>query len=242
MGVCDFFRSRGNSPALFRLPSHQFLRLLLWVQWRSFCARLRGIRRESPLLLLVLAGFVLCYFGLGYWLFYAGLNYLHQFPLVGTLLSQRILFLIFGFFFVMLVFSNLIIGYSTLFRNRETQWFLSLPISHRDVYRWKFFEALAISSWALVFLSAPMMAAYGRSIECRSIFYMEIALVYLPFVIIPALFGSWLILFLVRILARPGVQNALLSLAVISVVAIILGVKPISDTDAMHQQDVLSFG
>jgi ABC-2 type transport system permease protein len=33
----------------------------------------------------------------------------------------------------------------------------------------------------------------------------------------------------------------LLSLAVVSVVAIILGVKPISDTDAMHQQDVLSF-
>lgn len=193
------------------------------------------------MLLLVLAGFVLCYFGLGYWLFYAGLNYLHQFPLVGTLLSQRILFLIFGFFFVMLVFSNLIIGYSTLFRNRETQWFLSLPISHRDVYRWKFFEALVISSWALVFLSAPMMAAYGRVHGVPLIFYLQIASVYLPFVIIPALFGSWLILFLVRILARPGVQNALLSLAVISVVAIILGVKPISDTDAMHQQDVLSF-
>jgi ABC-2 type transport system permease protein len=205
------------------------------------CARLRGIRRESPLLLLVLAGFILCYFGLGYWLFYTGLNYLHQFPLVGTLLSQRILFLIFGFFFVMLVFSNLIIGYSTLFRNRETQWFLSLPISHRDVYRWKFVEALAISSWALVFLSAPMMAAYGQVHGVPLIFYLQIALVYLPFVIIPALFGSWLILFLVRVLARPGVQNALLSLAVVSVVAIILGVKPISDTDAMHQQDVLSF-
>ena len=76
--------------------------------------------------------------------------------------------------------------------------------------------ALAISSWALVFLSAPMMAAYGQVHGVPLIFYLQIALVYLPFVIIPALFGSWLILFLVRVLARPGVQNALLSLAVVS--------------------------
>ena len=64
----------------------------------------------------------------------------------------------------MLIFSNLIIGYSTLFRNRETMWFLSMPISHESIYHWKFFETLAIpSSWALIFLSAPLMVAYGTA-------------------------------------------------------------------------------
>jgi hypothetical protein len=111
------------------------------------------------------------------------------FPLVGALLSQRILFLIFGFFFVMLVFSNLIIGYSTLFKNRETQWMLSLPIRHLDVYRWKFCEALAVSSWALIFLSAPMMMAYGQVQQVAPVFYVQVALLYVPFVIFPRFSG-----------------------------------------------------
>ena len=133
----------------------RLFRLLLWVQWRSLLARVRGLRKRSPLLPAVLVGFVIGYLLLGYFLFYHGLHFIFAFPAVGALLSQRILFLIFGFFFVMLVFSNLIIGYSTLFKNRETNWFLTLPIRHADVYRWKFLECLVVSSWALMFLSAP---------------------------------------------------------------------------------------
>ena len=97
----------------------RFFRLVLWVQWRSLLARVRGLRKRSPLLPVLLIGFVLGYLLLGYFLFHRGLDFIYAFPAVGALLSQRILFLIFGFFFVMLVFSNLIIGYSTLFKNRE---------------------------------------------------------------------------------------------------------------------------
>ena len=223
------------------MTTPRFFRLLLWVQWRSLLARLRGIRRQSPLLLVVLAAFVLGYLGIGYWLFFAGLNYLHNFPLVGSLLSQRILYLIFGFFFVMLVFSNLIIGYSTLFKSRETTWFLSLPLAHRNVYRWKFLEALVVSSWALIFLSAPMMIAYGRVHEVPPAFYAQIAVAYVPFVVLPALAGSWVIVFLVRILARRWVKKAALLVAAGIVLVLLFGVKPVTDADAVSQQDVLSF-
>ncbi len=223
------------------LTTPHFFRLLLWVQWRSLLARLRGIRRESPLLLVVLAGFVLGYLAVGYWLFHAGLKYLHNFPLVGSLLMQRILFLIFGFFFVMLVFSNLIIGYSTLFKSRETTWFLSLPVTHRNVYRWKFLEALVVSSWALIFLSAPMMIAFGRVHEVPLAFYAQIAAAYLPFVVLPALAGSWIIVFLVRVLAHRWVKKGALLLAAGIVLLLIFGVKPVTDADAVAVQDVLSF-
>jgi hypothetical protein len=228
-----------NSPAPASAP--QLFRLLVWVQWRSFCARVRGVRRESPLLLFVLGGFIIGYLLVGYWLFHAGLNYLHHFPLVGTLLSQRILFLIFGFFFVMLVFSNLIIGYSTLFKNRETQWFLSLPIPHRNVYRWKFMESLAVSSWALIFLSAPMMAAYGKVNSVPPLFYLQTMVVYLPFIVLPALCGSWFILLLVRVVGHPWVKRIALTLAIVAVLALIFGIKPVTDADAVAQNDVLSF-
>ena len=223
------------------MTAPRFFRLLLWVHWRSFLARVRGVRRESPLLLVVLAAFVLGYLGIGYWLFFSGLKYLHHFPLVGSLLSQRILYLIFGFFFVMLVFSNLIIGYSTLFKSRETTWFLSLPLTHRNVYRWKFLESLVVSSWALIFLSAPMMIAYGRVHEVPAAFYAQIAVAYLPFVVLPALAGSWVIVFLVRILAQRWVKRAALLVGAGIVLALLFGVKPVTDADAVTQQDVLSF-
>jgi ABC-2 type transport system permease protein len=223
------------------LSTPRLFRLLLWVHWRSLIARLRGVRRESPLLLGMLALFVFGYLGVGYWLFRAGLNFLHSFPLVGNLLSQRILYLIFGFFFVMLVFSNLIIGYSTLFKSRETNWLLSLPVSHTDIYRWKFLEALAVSSWALIFLSAPMMIAYGQVHEVPLGFYLEIAVAYLPFVILPALAGSWVMVFLVRILARRNVKRAVIFLAVAAILLLIFGLKPVTDADAASQQETLSF-
>jgi ABC-2 type transport system permease protein len=219
----------------------EFLRLMLWMQWRSLVARVRGLRQQSPFLIFVLVGFVLGYLCIGYGLFRWGLHFLYHFPLVGALLSQRILFLIFGFFFVMLMFSNLIIGYSTLFKNRETQWFLSLPLRHRDVYRWKFLEALVVSSWALIFLSAPMMAAYGQVQRVPPMFYFQAALLYVPFVVLPALLGSWLILGLVRVVGHPITKRLLLATAVVIVFALIFSIRPVADTDAVAEQDVVSF-
>ncbi len=217
------------------------MRLLLWVEWRSFLARVRVVRKESPLLLFVLGGFVLGYLVVGYILFHTGLDYLYHFPLVGSLLSQRILFLIFGFFFVMLVFSNFIIGYSTLFKNRETQWLLTLPVRHLNVYRWKFIEALAVSSWALIFLSAPMMAAFGGVHSVGAIFYFRVALLYGPFVVLPALCGSWSVLLLVRVIAKPFMKRAAILFGTGSVLLLAFGLTPISDFDAVAQQDVISF-
>jgi len=219
----------------------ELFHLLMWVQWRSLLARLRGLREQSPWLILLLVGFVLGYLALGYWLFRWGLEFLYNFPLVGALLSQRILFLIFGFFFVMLVFSNLIISYTTLFKNHESQWLLSLPIKHRDVYRWKFLEALVVSSWALMFLSAPLMVAYGQVHQVTPVFYLQVALLYAPFVVLPALLGSWLVLGLVRVLNQPLLKRVLLIGGAAAVLLALFSIRPVSDTEAANANEVLSF-
>ena len=221
--------------------SLRLLRLFFWLHWRSFTARVAQSRRESPLLIFVFSGFVLSYLVFGFLLFREGLRYLYKFPLIGSLLAERILYLIFGFFFLMLVVSNLIIGYSTLFKNSEAQWFLSLPIRHRDVYRWKFIEALSISSWALFFLSAPMLAAYGVVHDVPWPFYLLVALGYLPFVVIPAVVGSWLILLLVRVLSRPWVKKALLASGALLLAFIFFSTKPVTEAEASGVQEALLF-
>ena len=215
--------------------------LLMWVHWRSLLAGIRGLRRQSPLLIVILVVFVLSYVVLGYLLFRWGLQFLYHVPLIGALLSSRILFLIFGFFFIMLVFSNLIIGYSMLFRNRETEWMMSLPIRHRDVYRWKFLEALVVSSWALIFLSAPLMIAYGQVHQVKAVFYLQVALLYGPFVIIPALIGSWLVLVLARVLTQPIVKRLLIIGGAAALVLLLLAVHPVSEADEVAAHEALTF-
>ena len=229
-------RMRGSS-----LRSVRLLRLLLWTRWRTLLAQMRAIRKKSRLLLFVLGSFILGYLAAGFGLFYTGFNFLHRFPIIGSLLSERILFLIFAFFFLMLVFSNAIIGYASLFKNRETAWLLSLPIPHRSVYRWKFVESLAVSSWALVFLSAPMMAAYGCVHHVPAIFYGEVLAAYAPFIVIPALAGSWGILGLVRALSQPWAKKVLIGLALAAFAAIAFSVKPVAASEAAKPQEVMSF-
>jgi ABC-2 type transport system permease protein len=118
---------------------------------------------------------------------------------------------------------------------------LSLPIPHHGVYRWKFMEALAVSSWALIFLSAPLMLAFGQVREVGAVFYLEVAALYLPFVIIPALFGSWLVVFTVRFLSGRLGKYLLLAGAVAVVLALIVGLKPVPESELALQQHALMF-
>lgn len=223
------------------LPLPALLRLLFWMTWRSLRGRLAAVRTQSRLLLGVLVSFVLGYLLVGYLLFHKGLEYVYGFPVVGTLLSQRILYLVFGFFFVMLIFSNIITAYTTLFKNRETEWFLSLPIPHRHVYLWKFFESLLVSSWALIFLSAPMMAAYGRVHGVQADFYLKVLLVYVPFVVLPAVLGSWIILLMIRVLSQRWVKNGLILLFLAGLLALAFGLRPTLEEEAVSVEEMVSF-
>lgn len=203
-------------------------------------ARWREALKKSRLMLVVLASFVIGYCGIAYYLFYKGLQYLHGFPLIGGLISQRLLFLIYGFFFIMLMFSNIIIGYSTLFKNRETQWFLTLPLEHEQIFRYKLLETLVVSSWALVILSAPLMAAYGQVYEVQWHFYLKTALAYIPFVVLPAVIGSALVLIIVRLLTHRHAKNVAFALGFAALIAIMVMIKPF-DENASGPADQISF-
>jgi ABC-2 type transport system permease protein len=110
-----------DAASFVHISTRKLFGLFFWMHWRSFCARLTKSNRESPLLAWILVSLVAIYLVFGFLLFKGGINYLYRFPIVGSLLAERILFMIFGFFFLMLTVSNLIIGYSTLFKNREAQ-------------------------------------------------------------------------------------------------------------------------
>jgi len=159
--------------------------------------------------------FVVAYQALSFLLFSRGFKFVNKFPALGALLLERLFFLLFAFLLVLLLFSNLVIGYGNFFRNRETQHLLSLPIPARVVFQWKFIESTVLASWAFLFLIAPLLAAYGLSRGVPWYFYPMTGLSIALFIVLPAVAGAWVALVLARFLDRRLFQ--LLALLVLAV-------------------------
>ena len=99
--------------------------------WR----RLKAIRSQSRLLTAIIAFFVTGYLVLAFELFYHGMKFVAKFPGLGSVLMERLFYTLFAFLFALLLLSNLVISYTNLFRNRETAFLLTLPVSTQTIFR-----------------------------------------------------------------------------------------------------------
>ena len=177
-------------------------RLVATSLWR-LARTARDVRRHSVLLVAVIAGFMVCYLGVGFALFHRGIAFFLDFPGIGRLLLDRMFYLFFAFLFLMLMFSHLVIGYASFFRSRETEWWLTLPIPSLAVFSLKAIETVVLASWAFVFLSVPLLGAYGVARSAPPVFYVAATCLSLPFAVVsgaPAL----LVLLLVARIPRWG--------------------------------------
>jgi ABC-2 type transport system permease protein len=184
--------------------------LLMRVNVLQMWRKLLSIGKKSKILSVVIATFLAGYGYVTFILFYKGLEFIRNFPGIGELLVERLIFLLFAVLFMLLLFSNLIISYTNLFRNRETAFLLTAPVSMRTIYRWKFIESTMLASWAFLFLIAPMLAAYGLVQKAEWDFFVLTTVLVIAFIMLPAVFVSWLAVTLARLMDRRGFQILLL--------------------------------
>jgi ABC-2 type transport system permease protein len=205
--------------------------LLMQVNALQAWRRLKSIRNQSRLLTAIIVLFLVGYAGISFCLFYKGLNFVAAFPGLGTVLTERLLYLLFAFLFVMLLLSNLIISYTNLFRNREASFLLALPVPAQTIFRWKFFESALLASWAFVFLIAPLLAAFGMTRGVPWHFYPVTLLMIGLFIILPGVAGSWLAINVARYVDRRSFQVAalVLALGLIGLVTFWWNSEPISE-------------
>ena len=168
--------------------------------------RMRALAEQSRFLLGLMIVFVLGYIVVSFALFHRALYFLGTFPGLGSLLIERLLFLLFAFFFLLLLFSNLVIAYTNLFRNRETAFLLTMPVSTRIIFQWKLLESTLLASWAFVFLIAPLLGAYGLHNHAPWHFYAALPVLVPLFIVLPAVFGAWLAVSLARHMDRRSFQ------------------------------------
>lgn len=216
------------------------LRLLLSVAALSMGRRLLALREQSWLLLALVTAFLGGYAALAFTLFYGGLRFILRFPGLGGLLVERLLFLLFAFLFALLLISNLVIGYTNLFRNRETAFLLTLPVPRRTVLQWKLIESTLLASWAFVFLIAPLLAAYGLVNRVDWHFYPVVLVMTGLFVVLPGIAGTWLAIVVARFLDRKGFQILLVAGLVAIIGLVLFKFRPAPITDEALETRVLT--
>jgi ABC-2 type transport system permease protein len=195
--------------------------------WR----RLQAVRGQSKLLTGVIGLSIVAYLVVSFWIFYYGLSRLGKFMVVGSILTERLLYLLFAFLFVLLLLSNLVIGYTNFFRNRETSFLLSLPVPTRTVFQWKFIESVLLASWAFLFLIAPLLAAFGLARGLPWHFYVVTVVLTGMFIVLPGVAGAWLAIHIARYLDRRNFQVliALLLMGLVAAAVFWWRTKPATD-------------
>lgn len=205
-----------NLPLADSSPSP--LLLLVRVNALQAWRRLKDVRQQSRLLTGIILLFIIGYASLSFWLFYRGLRFIAAFPGLGSVLTERLLYLLFALLFGLLLLSNLVIGYTNLFRNREATFLMSLPLSWETIFRWKFLESALLASWAFLFLIAPFLAAFGLTRSVPWHFYLVTLVLIGMFIVLPGVAGCWLALLLARYLDRRSFRIAAVLAAVLLLV------------------------
>jgi ABC-2 type transport system permease protein len=204
--------------------------------WR----RLKSVHDTSLPLAASIALFVVAYLTLSFLLFRHGLRFLNNFPALGVVLTERLFFLLFVFLLILLLFSNLVVGYANFFRNRETHYLASLPISSQTIFCWKFLESALLASWAFLFLISPLLAAYGLTRGAPWHFYPATVVALGLFIVLPGVAGAWAALALARYLDRRAFQVVAVAATVIILLLLALWFRPETLTDTSTDVRVLA--
>ncbi len=204
------------------------VKTLMRMRRRSVANSLRSLRNESLLKL----GFITA-FALAFWVglfaaFRLAFFFVYHTPGFEAVLSAIVFSLFFLSLLVMLVFSNAVLIYSSLYRSSESEFLLTLPVSEEGVFLYKYLETLVYSSWAFVYLGIPIIAAFGYDRGVSWNFYPSAVLLFLVFVPIPASIGSLIALLLVNFIPESRLKVLLGLGAGAFLISVLLGLKYVS--------------
>lgn len=191
--------------------------LILWAKYltgRNALRHLEGIMyfhltAATLVIALLLAG--------GTVVFYRMFLFLMNQPLFGPPLMDRLVGIIFLAFFSMLIFSNLIITLSTSYISKEVDFLMGQPIPYPAIFRQKLLESVVYSSWAFVILSLPFFVAFGMSRGVGWTFYPLVALLIVPFLLVPAAIGSIVTMLITALLPARRTRTMIVVLAAVSI-------------------------
>ncbi len=163
---------------------------------RGSLGRMLQAARLRISLVLVLS---VVFWGALYFLFYAGFSLLaSMFPAV----VESVFNAFFASLMVMLLFSSLVIMYSSLYRSPEAEFLLTTPARPERIFAYLFHESLWFTGWGFLLLGSPMLVATGTVIHAPWHYYVLLLPLMISFLYIPAALGAIICLLAVDRLGR----------------------------------------
>lgn len=156
-------------------------------------------------------------------LFLRAFDFLGGLEIVGPILLVRLLSLFFFVLFVMLVMSNVLVGFQTLFRSREVDFWAVQPLPAETVHDIRSLEVAVIASWAFAFLGLPLLWAHGRALHAGAAYFALVPLVLATFAAVAHALGMLVVVTLVRLF--PGLDlKRLVAIAVAALVPVVVAI------------------
>jgi ABC-2 type transport system permease protein len=198
------------------------LGLLLLPKWLTARARTMANERGRGARFSILGGIGLLFWVFIYTVLYKLLVYFRNVPDLGPFLAGKLLGLILIGFFSILLLSNIITALSSFFLAKDLDLLVASPVDWLTLYGAKLLETAVASSWMVVLMAVPMFAAFGVAYHGGVIFPLLVVVVFIPFLLVPAVIGSATTLLLVNIFPARRTRDILSVIAVLAAGGIVL--------------------
>lgn len=190
------------------------------------------LKRQSSLKILFILFCSIIFLATEFFICHKTFLFIRDFPGVGSIVSDRLMYLFYFILFLMLIFSNAITAYSTIYRSKDTELLFTYPLSAASIFRYKFIESNVLSSWAFLVLLVPFMASYGIANNANNYLYPLLFLFFIPFLMVTASIGACVTMFLVNVLSGKKVKGIIFLIGGLTVFCIYIFIKKIKFQEA----------
>jgi ABC-2 type transport system permease protein len=205
-----------STVAVVRQPS---VLVLLAPKWRA--ARRRAASENSAFRTAVLGFVGLIFFSLVFGIVLRLLGHFRATPGVGDLLASKLLGMILLAFLSILLLSNIITALSSFFLARDLELLSAAPVDGLRVYSARFIESTISSSWMMVLVLLPILAAFGTSYGFSVRFIVITVIAVASFLVLPAVAGTALTLVLVNVFPARRARDLLALIALFGATALV---------------------
>ncbi len=212
-----FLHLTGHSAAV-EIPLRQPGVLGLYApKWRT--ARRRATEGGSVGRALLLGGIGIVFWLVLFTIMYRILAYFNRTPGLGDLLAVKLLSTMLLAFLPILLLSTIITALSSFFLASDLELIASAPVDTLRVYGARLLETAVHSSWMIVLVLIPVLAAYATVFHAPPAFYAAAPLALATFLVLPAVVGTAITQVLVNVFPARRARDILALVALLGAAA-----------------------
>jgi ABC-2 type transport system permease protein len=148
------------------------------------------------------------------------MSYLNGVAIVGPLLINKLLAMVFLTSFSMVAFSGIITSFTTIFSSRDIAWLMATPLPVRQIFSFKAFNTALYASWMVLVALFPFIIAVGQVKAVALSFYAGVVVLLVPFLALASMTGIVVSLLLMRFFPAHRTRDMMLFLGIVLITGI----------------------